>query len=121
VGRGSVKVRTQGSDSLVLHNVVHVPSAPHNLISLTHANDAGRKFVGSDSKLTVYGSQRNIFMQRHKPEGPEQLYWMYIAAEPTEHANVAILGKCTWEQFHKIMGHVNVATLKQLRLGQNMG
>jgi hypothetical protein len=117
VGRGSVKVRTRGGGSLVLHNVAHVPSVPHNLISLTRADDAGCKFVGGNSKLIVYSLQGNVLMQGHKPKGPGQLYRMYIAAEPTERANIAILGKRTWEQFHKIMGHVNVATLKWLKIG----
>jgi hypothetical protein len=117
VRQGSVKVRTQGSGSLVLHNVAHVPSVPHNLISLTCADNAGCKFVGGNSKLIVYGPQRNVLMQGHKLEGSGQLYRMYIAAKPMEHANIAILGKCTWKQFHKIIGHVNVAMLKQLKIG----
>jgi hypothetical protein len=62
VGRGSVKVRTRGSGSLVLHNVAHVPSAPHNLISLICADDAGCKFIGGNSKLIVYGPQGNVPM-----------------------------------------------------------
>jgi predicted SAM-dependent methyltransferase len=60
-------------------------------------------------------------MQGHKPKGPGLLYRMYIAAKPTECANVAILDKHTWEHFHKIMGHVNVATLKRLKIGPEYG
>ena len=55
-------------------------------------------------------------MMGHKVRGPGQLYCMAIAADGPEEAYVATLGKRTWEQFHRAMGHVNISALKRLQL-----
>lgn len=119
VGRGSVKLRCktdEGIRTTWLHNVAHVPGAPHNLLSLTRADDAKCKYIGENGTLRLYSPSGKLLMVGHKPEGPGQLYRMSVAAEAADEAYAATLGKRTWEQFHRAMGHVNIAALKRLRL-----
>ena len=66
--------------------------------------------------LKVRNPNGKILMMGRKAEGPGQLYKMQIAADGPDSAYAASLGKHTWEQFHRAMGHVNVAALKRLRL-----
>ena len=119
VGRGSIKLRCKtGSEVRVtwLHDVAHVPGAPHNLLSLTRADDAKCKYIGENGTLKVYDPKGALLMEGHKSDGPGQLYRMSVAAEGADAAYSVTLGKRTWEQFHRAMGHVNIAALKRLRL-----
>jgi hypothetical protein len=78
-----------------LHNVVHVPGAPHNLLSLIHADDAYCKWVGENSVLTVYRPNGQVLMTGRKPCAAGQLYYIAIAAKAPDQMHVAILGKQT--------------------------
>nr|AAZ28935.1 polyprotein [Phanerochaete chrysosporium RP-78] len=119
-GRGSVKLKCKVGNrirKIWLHNVVHVPGAPHNLLSLTRADDAHCRYVGGKGTLTMYGPDGKILMVGRKLEGPGQLYRLSVAAELADQANVAVLGKRTWEEMHRILGHAHLASIKRLCLG----
>jgi hypothetical protein len=119
VGRGSVKLccKIRSQVTVVwLHDVAHVPGAPHNLLSLTRADDAHCKWVEENGILTIYELNGQVLMTGRKPHAAGQLYRMAVAVEAPDQAHVAILGKRTWEEMHQILGHVGIAALKKLRL-----
>jgi hypothetical protein len=83
-----------------LHDVAHVPGAPHNLLSLTPADDAHCKWIGENGILTIYGPNGQVLMTGQKPCAAGQLYRMVVVAEAPDQAHVAILGKRSWEEMH---------------------
>ena len=120
LGRGSIKLNCKvGNDVLTvwLHDVAYVPGAPHNLLSLSRADHVGCTFKGGNGTLTIFAPNGCAVMTGRKAQGPRELYRMAVAPVTADQAHVAILGKRTWEEFHKAMGHVNVAALKRLRAG----
>lgn len=113
-GRGSVQVQfaLDGvNTSATLLDAICVPDAPFNLISLAR--------VTEKNEVSLSGEHIHFLSKTGKPfargRKVNNLYQMEMA-RGDEHAH-ALSTKTprTWEQWHKILGHVNMNALKQMK------
>lgn len=97
---------------LTIRDIVHVPSAPHNLISISHVTDTKYDVLFSGNNIR-FKSPSGTITAKGKKEG--RLYNMDI--RPFRTADKAYLTKeaRTWEQWHKILGHISMDSIKLMK------
>ena len=115
LGRGTVLLEAivNGQPhTITLKDAVHAPAAPHNLISILHADEAKIKVAFNNGKTRFITNKGTILM-----EG-QAVGWLYNMNVhiPTKRDQAHITkGAHTWDQWHRIMGHLNMGSIKMLR------
>jgi hypothetical protein len=100
-----------------LKDVVHVPSAPYNLLSLSQITDANYAILFK-GKYARIKSLRGIIMA--KGTKVRRLYDMRIKAltkhsdAKQDHTFAAKKGH-TWDEWHRSFGHLNMGSVKMLK------
>ena len=116
VGRGSINVlfNVDGREvPITLQEVLHAPTLSHNLISLSRVTDAG-------FEVTLKGGELSVFARRGKEIASgrkvDRLYQMdmRIADRDPDRALSATKAR-TWEEWHRIFGHMHMGTVKALK------
>ena len=97
---------------LTLKDVVHALAAPHNLISISRANEAKIKVGFSNGKAKFITSRGATLMEGH---AVGRLYIMDIRIPTKPDQAHAAKGAHTWDQWHRIMGHLNMGSIKMLK------
>ena len=117
IGRGTVwlEMVVDGKpSSIMLTDVCCVPTAPHNLISISRLTDAGGKALFTND--TVLFSHNNTMFARGT-KAALQLYEMDVHPIPPAESNVTMSTPsqaCTWDQWHHAYGHVHLGALQQM-------
>ncbi|QRV78044.1 Retrovirus-related Pol polyprotein from transposon TNT 1-94 [Ceratobasidium sp. AG-Ba] len=123
VGRGTVRAIIRNgnkSNELLLRNVAHVPSFAGNLLSCKVIDLAGGACLFKGGRCTVYAPDGRTLGVGPKigDSAKGSLYLMNISViTPTTQVAVArgdMDGSKSWEDWHRIMGHINQGALERL-------
>jgi hypothetical protein len=114
LGRGTIKLESTVDGKtfpITLKDVVHAPDAPHNLISIGRATDANMHilFKGKMARFRAPGG--TIFAEGTKHG---QLFLMNVKGIAKQDQAFAAKHGRTWDDWHKIFGHLNMASIKML-------
>ena len=115
LGMRTVKLtfRVDGKDyPITLNNLLHVPNAPHNLILLGQVTGAKIQVLFTDTDVKFRTPNRTIMAQ-----GTEilDLYLMdvkVLAKQDHAYSAKAKVNVHTWDKWHRILGHLNMASIK---------
>ena len=91
----------------VLHDVLHCPSAPFNLISVSRLTDAGYAAIFKGDKVELRSHKGTLLAIGDKIS---RLYWLRLAG-PADRVLVAH----TWDEWHHAFGHLNMKSLRHLK------
>ena len=121
LGKGTVRMISRvGSESIKisLHNVLHVPDAPYNLISIGVMTEKGNNilFMGNlikikapnDKIIAVGERQRKLYTMRMEP---------WNGGQEGREIALAGLGRKgrMWNEWHRVLGHANMRSIKLLK------
>lgn len=114
LGRGSIKLMSRVNGKtfpIMLHNVVHAPDAPYNLISIGRATDSGIDvlFKGDTARFRAPGG--TIFAEGTKYG---RLFLMKINGVAKQDQAFAAEDSHSWDEWHRIFGHLNMDSVKML-------
>ena len=115
LGRGTVKLEsTVNGDThiITLQDVVHAPDAPHNLISISRADDAGIAVLFQDGKARFRSPGGTVIAAGQKYG---RLYLMDVNGITKQDQAYAAKSGRTWDQWHRIFGHLNMGSVKMLK------
>ena len=114
IGRGTVKLQCSVEErtfNVELKEALYVPEAPHNLISVTRLMSAGAEANFKGSKVQ-FVSKNQPFMEGHMVG---RLCQMDVTPlKVTERAYLSRPGY-SWDQWHRILGHINMGSVKMLK------
>ena len=102
-----------------LHNMLHVPEACENLLSLGHIDGVGGSSICTNGILKVHDRNGQLIVQG---KWCNNLYYLDTHTKHViEYTNVAIKLKrsYSWEQWHKHLGHIAITGLHTLH-GKNL-
>jgi transposase InsO family protein len=115
LGRGTIRLEStvEGKTSTItLKNVVHAPDAPFNLISISRAIEAGAAVLFSSPGVKIRSPTGTIIMEGR---AANRLFEMNVKgvgkhdqACPAKHGR-------TWDEWHRIFGHLNMASVRMLK------
>ena len=118
LGKGSVAtVMCSGSSSqnIILYNCLHIPSNQPNLLSLSHLDRAGGSIRIKSGSIQLFDST-GISICDGKADGRLYKLNMHSTSNltPSTFSSNNPRGQ-TWEEWHKVMGHINVQSLKLMK------
>ena len=102
-----------------LHDVLHIPEAHENLLSLGRIDGVGGSSICTNGILKVHDQNGQLIAQGKRRNN---LYFLDAHTKcAIEHTNIAIKLKrsYTWEQWHKHLGHIAITGLRTLH-GKNL-
>ncbi|KAB5587605.1 Retrovirus-related Pol polyprotein [Ceratobasidium theobromae] len=119
-GRGDVRALiSNGSQTttITLRNCAHVPSFSGNLLSIKVIDRAGGSATFKNGKATIFGPDgKELGVGQRTEHGG--LYKMDIQGLPSKEQAHTVRGDAsgakTWEDWHRIYGHLNQAALERL-------
>ena len=116
-GRGLVILEFKVDEkiyAITLRDVKHAPEAPKNLISIGRFTGNGHSALFTPAGIQFKGKSRGIFGVGRKVGG---MYQMRACIKKTGQKQdfVAITHGCTWDKWHRILGHVNHWMIKTLK------
>ena len=113
-GRGTVTVEFKAKNkiySTTLRDVKHAPEAPNNLISIGRLTDNGHLALFTATGVQFKSGTRVIFGEGQKVGHMYQMrVWTKTLGRTKDFAVVA--KGCSWDKWHRILGHVNMWTVK---------
>ena len=97
-----------------LSNVLHVPNVANCLFSGTQFDDSGGTFIGGNGKCVFKDKTGRVVGTGNKTD---RLYLLdaraqLLGQERTNYASTT--QKQTWDQWHKIFGHIAITSLERL-------
>ena len=110
-GRGTVKIKglVGGKQVVVtLTEALLTPDAPHNLISIGRLTKHGATVTFTENGVKFVTKSGTPFMEG-KAAGT--LFEVQAEPMPIEKAHVTMTGR-TWDQWHRILGHINMDSVK---------
>jgi hypothetical protein len=114
VGCGSV-ILTSHVDGethiITLNDVLHVPTATDNLLSIGRFVERGNTFVTTKLGAFLFDSNENLVAIGQLDNG---LFPLDVEVTQ-EISNVATSMKCSWMEWHKRFGHIAISGLQHLR------
>src|SRR3954470_16851249 len=94
---------------ITLQNVLHAPDMPNNLVSLSRATDSGLKIVMEKADLKIHSPKGEI-LGIGKKVG--RLYKLDLSSGDKAYISKA---GCTWDEWHRIFGHMYVGSIQLLK------
>ena len=116
-GRGTVNLKFEFDGKMFNHqlrDVLHVPTAPNCLLSLSRFDDTGGKLETGNGICWLKSKSSAVIGKGYKHQ---RLYLLAArAALPgQERTNYATMkAKLTWDQWHQRYGHIGMTALRQL-------
>ena len=99
--------------TITLKDVLFVPKAPHNLISLGRVTSAKIQVLFTDKDVRFRAPNQTIMAKGTKISN---LYLMDVKVSAKQDHTYSIkVSAHTWDEWHRIMGHLNMASIKQLK------
>jgi hypothetical protein len=103
---------------IILHNCAHIPSFSGNLLSIKAIDCAGSSATFKNGQAWIIGLDGMELGIGKRTEGRGGLYWMEMQGLPAREEAHAVHGDMsgmkTWEEWHRILGHLNQAVLERL-------
>jgi len=118
IGKGDVKLTTiveNRSYPILLRDAIHCPTTPFNLVSISHITNMNCRvnFYQKGITITSPNNQNKIIISGLKQNG---LYMLDITSIISHHACTAqIPQNRTWHDWHKVMGHIYMGSVKMLK------
>ena len=100
------------TSTLTLKNVVHVPDAPFNLISISCALEAGIAILFVSPGVRFWAPNKSIIMEGWVMN---QLFDMNVKGIAKHDQAYAARHSRTWDEWHRIFGHLNMGSVKMLK------
>ncbi|KAJ2915280.1 hypothetical protein MD484_g5123, partial [Candolleomyces efflorescens] len=114
-GVGSIKVNFKVGDDVVTHelkNVLFVPEAPNCLLSLSRFDESGGEVHFAKGLCELKDRNGKVVGKGRKLE---RLYLLDARAVlQRERANFANPSAKTWDQWHRVFGHIGMTTLERM-------
>ncbi|KAJ3521915.1 hypothetical protein NMY22_g12109 [Coprinellus aureogranulatus] len=114
-GTGSVILKFQVGNDVIAHSikdVLHVPGAPHCLLSVSRFDEAGGEVGFRKGECVLRDKDGKVVGTGRKEE---RLYKLDARAVLTQdRANLAAPDAKTWDQWHRVMGHIGMSTLEKM-------
>ena len=99
--------------SISLRDVKHAPNAPNNLISIGRLTDNGHSAIFTTTSVIFKSKNNEIFAEGRKIGRMYQMRaWIKITGTSRDFAATA-KGR-TLDKWHRILGHVNIWTVKTI-------
>jgi hypothetical protein len=114
-GRGSVQVKcTVGKKcfNITLKDALYAPDAPFNLISIGRLEEAGSEAIFKNHKAYFVSASGVTFAEGN---AIGRLYQMMVTPIEQHTAYVASTKAHSWTAWHRILGHMNMASIKALK------
>jgi len=119
-GRGTVKLTSQTNGqtiTIVIRDVLYVPQAPNNLLSISHLDESGGRADICNGRIHLYDKNKLLIAVGQKVE---RMYLLYVTAKKhTEHTAISTETANTWQSWHRRFGHVGVSGLQRM-LNKNL-
>jgi transposase InsO family protein len=120
-GRGTIVLNLKMGSSynpLTLRNVLYVPDAQRNLVSITRLAKSKYPTLCGEEKCEIFSKGRVIGEGKLTGEG---LYILNAVVEENTHKSMLAAGdeSISWDEWHRRFGHVAVSALKKLK-NENM-
>lgn len=119
-GRGDVRVSISNgtqTTTITLRNCAHVPSFTGNLLSIKAIDRAGGSAIFKGGRATIFGPDGKELGVGHQMENGG-LYRMDMEGLLVKEQAHAVRGDAsgakTWQEWHRIFGHLNQAALEHL-------
>lgn len=112
LGEGTVRLKsTIGSTTraITLSHVAHVPAASHNLISISRITESKARVIFQGDDVEVLGADGSRLLTGTKVG---RLY--HVRAVSDLDRVLAAKEAFTWDEWHRIFGHLNYEQLRQL-------
>jgi len=109
-GHGNVPLSFALGSSIcacMLCDVLHCPLVPFNLISVSQLIDARYAAIFKGDKVELHSQKKTLLAIGNKIS---RLYQLRLAG-PTDRVLVA----CTWDEWHRAFGHLNMKSLHYLK------
>ncbi len=113
LGRGTVvlvsRLGSATTKLITLQHVAHMPAATHNLISVSRITDTGAKITFNRDVVEIRSADGELLMTGTK----SGRLWRMAASADTDRAFSATQPR-TWDQWHRVYGHLNHDYLRRL-------
>jgi hypothetical protein len=114
IGRGAVEITTKVGNKavhLLLRDVLHVPTAGNNLLSISQLDEQGGRAIISKGQISLLDDKhRTIATGRRE----NRLYFLDMFTKNYDEQINTAKDKITWEQLHIRYGHIGITGLKCL-------
>lgn len=107
-GCGTVHIRTTVSDELhtvKLTNVLHVPTARHNILSIGRLDEAGGRANTSSGTISLLDKNNKVFATGKRAN---KIYYLHAKTELPEQAHNVTDTPRDWLTWHLKFGHIGV-------------
>src|SRR5277367_3591051 len=105
---------SSNAHKILLHDVLYVPDAQDNLLSISRVDHIGGQ--------VKFGNGRALLIDKNKQTVAEGKLnnWLYVLsffrkAEPSKQANITRPAQNGWNEWHKRFGHVGISGLRRLK------
>ncbi|KAF5345723.1 hypothetical protein D9757_014965 [Collybiopsis confluens] len=118
IGKGNIEIQTRvGNQSytILLRDAIHCPSSPFNLLSISKMTDinCGIKFRQKGIDVTAPNQANKIIITGTKTNG---LYPIDVTTKIPIHSYAAHAPQNrTWHNWHKIMGHIYMGSIRMMK------
>ena len=115
LGRGTIKLEStmEGKISTItLKNVVHAPDMPFNLISISCTIEAGAAVLFSSPRVKIRMPNGTIIMEGW---AANRLFKMNVKGVGKQDQACPAKHRRTWDEWHRIFGHLNMASVRMLK------
>ena len=100
------------TSTLTLKNMVHVPDAPFNLISISCTLKAGIQVLFMSPGVRFQAPNKSIIMEGWLMN---RLFDMNIKGIAKQDQSYPAKDSRTWDEWHRILGHLNMRSVKMLK------
>ncbi|GLB42029.1 putative mitochondrial protein [Lyophyllum shimeji] len=119
VGRGTVVLISKVGDReipITLKDAVHAPAMPYNLVSLGRTTNGSLDVVLRGNELRVIDTKKKIVIMRGLKTA-EHLYRLdaRVGAPAAPDIALTVRSARTWEDWHRIFGHMAMKSVKLLK------
>ena len=100
---------------ITLNNVLYVLNAPHNLISLGRVIGAKIQILFTDTNVKFRAPDQTIMAQGTKISNLYLMDVKVLAKQDHAYSTKVKVNAHTWNEWHRILGHLNIASIKQFK------
>ena len=100
---------------ITLNNVLHVPNAPHNLILLGRVTSAKIQILVTDTHVKFRAPDQTVMALGTKISNLYPMDVKVLAKQDHTYSTKVKVNAHTWDEWHRILGHLNMASIKQLK------
>jgi GAG-pre-integrase domain len=115
LGRGTIRLEsTVGgkTSTITLKNIIHAPDMLFNLILISYAIEAGAAILFSSPGVKIWAPNGLIIMEG---QSANQLFKMNIRGIGQQDQACPAKHRRMWDEWHRIFGHLGMASVRMLK------